>query len=59
MPAGQGVLHWPAEAPGLTTLSDETLAAARRPGHRLVLLVHALECAEHTRPMMREIWRVL
>ena len=24
-----------------------------------ILLVHALECAEHTQPLMREIWRVL
>ena len=59
MPAGQGVLHWPAEAPGLTTLSDETSLPLADRAIDLVLLVHALECAEHTRPMMREIWRVL
>jgi SAM-dependent methyltransferase len=59
MPAGQGVLHWPADAPNLTALAEETaLPLADRAIDR-VLLVHALECAEHTRPMMREIWRVL
>lgn len=59
MPAGQGVLRWPADAPGLTTLVEETaLPLADRSVDRF-LLVHALECAEHTRPMMREIWRVL
>src|SRR5512144_79168 len=59
MPAGQGVLHWPAEAPGLTALSDETALPLADRAIDLVLLVHALECAENTRPMMREIWRVL
>lgn len=59
MPAGQGVLHWPAEAPGLTALSDETALPLADRVVDLVLLVHALECAEHIRPMMREIWRVL
>jgi SAM-dependent methyltransferase len=59
MPAAQGVLHWPSDAPNLTTLAEETsLPLADRAIDR-VLLVHALECAEHTRPMMREIWRVL
>jgi SAM-dependent methyltransferase len=59
MPAAQGVLHWPAEAPGLTSLSDETALPLADRAIDLVLLVHALECAENTRPMMREIWRVL
>jgi SAM-dependent methyltransferase len=59
MPAPQGVLHWPADGPGLTALVDETsLPLADRSIDR-VLLVHALECAERTRPMMREAWRVL
>lgn len=59
MPAAQGVLHWPAEAPGLTTLADEMALPLADRAIDLVLLIHALECAEHTRPMMREIWRVL
>jgi len=59
MPAAQGVLRWPVDAPCLTALAEETaLPLADRSVDRL-LLVHALECAEHTRPMMREIWRVL
>ncbi len=59
MPAGQGVLRWPSEAPSLTALADETALPLADRAIDLVLLVHALECAEHTRPMMREIWRVL
>ncbi len=59
MPAAQGVIIWPADGPGLTMLVDETdLPLADRSVDRL-LLVHALECAERTRPMMREAWRVL
>jgi SAM-dependent methyltransferase len=59
MPAGQGVLHWPSDAPCLTALCDETSLPLADRAIDLVLLVHALECAENTRPMMREIWRVL
>jgi SAM-dependent methyltransferase len=58
-PAAQGVLHWPADNAPLTVLVDENgLPLADRSIDR-VLLVHALECAEHIRPMMREVWRVL
>lgn len=64
MPAGQGVLRWP--GPHRTdgkrnrvALVDE--AALPLPDHSMdrVLLVHALECTEQMRPMLREIWRVL
>jgi SAM-dependent methyltransferase len=59
MPAAQGVLHWPNDAPNLALLAEETaLPFADRSVDR-ILLVHALECAGHTRSMMREIWRVL
>jgi len=59
MPAAQGVLHWPAEDAGLTTLVDECDLPFDDMSMDRVLLVHALECAENVRPMMREIWRVL
>ncbi len=59
MPAAQGALHWPVHAPGMTALIDETaLPLADREVER-VLLVHALECAEQSGRMMRELWRVL
>ena len=59
MPASQGVLPWPAEGPGLTTLADETdLPLPDRSMDRIVL-VHALEGTEQVRAMMREAWRVL
>ena len=59
MPASQGVLHWPPEGGGLTTLVEESELPFPDLSVDRVLLVHALECAEQVRPMMREIWRVL
>lgn len=59
MPAHQGVTHWPREAPSLVTLSyEEALPFPDYSVDRL-LLVHALENAEHMRQMMREAWRIL
>ena len=59
MPASQGVLHWPSEDGGLTTLVDEVDLPFADLTMDRVLLVHALECAEPMRPFMREVWRVL
>ncbi len=59
MPAAQGVLHWPADGPGLVTLTDETELPLPDVSVDRVLLVHGLECSEQLRPMLREIWRVL
>ncbi|NQU60243.1 MAG: methyltransferase domain-containing protein [Rhodospirillales bacterium] len=59
MPAAQGVLHWPTGEPGLTALVDELELPFPDLSMDRVLLIHALECAEQIRPLMREIWRVL
>lgn len=59
MPAAQGVLHWPPEAKGLTLLADEAELPFEDLSIDRVLVVHALECTEQVRPLMREIWRVL
>ncbi|MHA1108900.1 MAG: class I SAM-dependent methyltransferase [Alphaproteobacteria bacterium] len=59
MPAAQGVLHWPTDGPRLVTLTDETELPLPDVSVDRVLLVHALECSEQLRPMLREIWRVL
>lgn len=59
MPASQGALPWPADGPGLVTLcEDEALPFPDRSFDR-ILLVHALENTEHSRLLMREVWRVL
>ncbi|MBT7768707.1 MAG: methyltransferase domain-containing protein, partial [Rhodospirillales bacterium] len=59
MPAGQGVLHWPDNGTGLTTLVDEIELPFADLSMDRVLLVHALECAEQARPLLREVWRVM
>jgi SAM-dependent methyltransferase len=59
MPAAQGVIHWPPGEPGLTALGDHTGLPLPDNSIDRALIVHALECAERTRPMMREVWRVL
>src|SRR5262249_55714556 len=59
MPAQQGVLHWPPEGPNAVTLADETELPLPDVSMDRVLLVHGLECSEHLRDMLREIWRVM
>lgn len=59
MPARQGVLRWPDDAPNLTTLTDEAELPFPDVSMDRVLLVHALESSEQLRPMLREIWRVM
>ncbi len=59
MPAAQGVLHWPRNAGGLTALAYETELPFADVSMDRVVLVHALECAERVRPLLREAWRVL
>lgn len=59
MPAPQGVTRWPREGRNRTALVDEMdLPLADRSIDRVVL-VHAIECTERVRPMLREIWRVM
>ena len=59
MPAQQGVVHWPHERQGLVAMSYEAHLPLPDLSIDRVLLVHALECSEQLRPMLREIWRVL
>ncbi len=59
MPAGQGILHWPDDGQNLTALVDEFELPFDDLSMDRVILVHALECTEQVRPLLREIWRVL
>ena len=59
MPASQGVLHWPREAPNVVALGEETDLPLPDSLLDRVLLIHAIETTEELRPMLREIWRVL
>ena len=62
MPARQGVTHWPAHGNGkggLTALTDEHQLPLDDNAVDRILLIHGLENSEQSRPLMREIWRVL
>jgi SAM-dependent methyltransferase len=59
MPAQQGILHWPSDGRNLTVLVDEYELPFDDLSMDRVVLVHALECAEQIRPLMREIWRIM
>jgi SAM-dependent methyltransferase len=59
MPAGQGVVHWPRDAPNLTALADETELPLQDYSVDRILMVHGLEGSDHPGDMLREAWRVL
>lgn len=59
MPAAQGVMAWPPEGPGLVSLADEAELPLPDESIDRVLMVHAVECSEQVRPMLREVWRVM
>ena len=59
MPAPQGVLSWPADAANVVALADEGELPLADYSVDRVLLIHALECSEQVRPLLKEAWRVL
>src|SRR6185295_14225208 len=59
MPAHQGALVWPQSGDVLSVLVDEVMLPLPDASVDLLLCVHCLEVAESTRPMLREMWRVL
>jgi SAM-dependent methyltransferase len=59
MPAHQGALVWPQTGSVLSVLVDEVQLPLPDAAVDLLLCVHCLEVAEATRPMLREMWRVL
>jgi SAM-dependent methyltransferase len=58
MPAQQGVVAWPSGRP-LTVLGDEDALPFPDAFFHRVLVVHGLEGADATRPLLRQLWRVL
>lgn len=59
MPAEQGVIPWPEGAQNRTALVEETELPLPDDCADRILLVHMVECAENTRALLRELWRVL
>ncbi len=59
MPARQGVLHWPGDAPNIVSLVNEAELPLQNFSIDRVLMVHALEGAADADAMLGEVWRVL
>lgn len=59
MPASQGVQGWPPEAPGLVALTEDVNLPFPDRSFDRIILCHTLENTEHSRALMREVWRVL
>jgi SAM-dependent methyltransferase len=59
LPAQIGPARWPRHRPNLACVAEETRLPFPDLHFHRVLMVHVLEHAEHVRPMLREVWRVL
>ncbi len=59
MPSEQGVIRWPEEGPVCSFLASETALPVATSCVDRVLAVHCLEHCGVSRPVLREIWRVL
>ncbi len=58
MPAQQGVVVWPPNRP-LVALGDESALPFPDSFFDRILVLHGLEGADATRPLLRQLWRVL
>lgn len=59
MPETQGALIWPTQAPVMSVLVDDDHLPLADASVDCLLGVHCLEMSERTRPLLREMWRVL
>jgi SAM-dependent methyltransferase len=59
MPSLQGVLSWPADGPNVVALAEEAELPFDDSSMDRILLIHAVECSEQVRPLLKEAWRVL
>ncbi len=59
MPAEQGVVNWPGSGLSASALVDAVAMPLPNGCIDRVLLIHALEIADHPRELLAEIWRVL
>ncbi len=59
MPARQGVLQWPSQAPVSSALVDEFDLPLLESVADLLLVVHGLELTDNPAEMLEELWRVL
>ncbi|MEM7074878.1 MAG: methyltransferase domain-containing protein [Pseudomonadota bacterium] len=59
MPAPQGVVRWPREAPNVSVLCEETFWPLETGHVDKLLVVHGVESTDRPRDLLQECWRVL
>jgi len=59
MPAQQGVVRWPSDEAGLTSLADETHFPLPDESVDRLILVHSVENSDALQGLLRQVWRVL
>jgi SAM-dependent methyltransferase len=59
MPAEQGVVNWPASGRTSSALVETEMLPLPDSSIDRILVVHALEMAEHPNGLLEEVWRVL
>ncbi len=59
MPATQGIVNWPASGLSASALVEPTTMPLPDSCIDRVVVIHALEIAEHPRELLAEIWRIL
>ncbi|MEE2525997.1 methyltransferase domain-containing protein [Hyphobacterium sp. HN65] len=58
MPAEQGAVRWPGDAPSRTVLGEESHLPFQDAMFDRVILVHALEESQSPAHLLRELWRI-
>jgi SAM-dependent methyltransferase len=59
MPAEQGVVNWPASGRSSSALVETVMLPLPDASIDRILVMHALETAEHPNALLEEVWRVL
>ena len=59
MPSLQGAHHWPDDGANLVALADEGELPFETESVDRIILIHALESAEHYDQLLKELWRIL
>ncbi len=59
MPGQQGAMPWPANAPNLSVLTDETLWPIETGRADKLVMLHGLETSESPSALLAQAWRVL
>ena len=59
MPAQQGGTYWPVDGLNRVVISEDDELPFQDSSIDRIIAVHSMECTEHLRPMLKEIWRIL